>query len=226
MTEKFLLRKEYVKVQRSGVQESTYGGDQNLFVSQVGDSDKRIKQESGCGLIALLDICLYIFGDTDTHEEQYIRCFNKLYEFYGGIRHNSGISGISMAKCFNRIMKKKEMALKASWGLSGKKMHARVEEMLAKDIPVVLCIPRMVLKRDKKDKLNLYCAGDKIGKVACSTNAHYVTITAIVSASGEDYYRVSSWGNQYFICVKEYDSYMKNHFLGTILGNVLYIQEK
>lgn len=226
MNEEILLRKPYVTVKKRGEQSGTYGGNQNLFAAQKEDEEKEIKQQSGCGLIALLDLCMYLFGTTDTYEEQYLEAFNTLYKYYGGIRHRGGISGIGMAKCFNKIMKKHEMSLKARWNLSGNTMQKRVLEMLKNDIPVVLCIPRMILRRNKNDRLNLYAAGEKRGDVVCSTNAHYVTVTAIVSDEKEDYYQVASWGEAYFISIKEYDRYMKHHFLGTILGNVLYVQKK
>lgn len=226
MKEQISLRRDYIKVQRRQGQEVAYGGDQNFFATREEDSEKGIKQQSGCGLIALLDLCLYLAAHTNIHEEQYVGYFDRLYDFYGGIRHNTGISGIGMAKCFNKIMKRNKMHLRAKWGLKGNKMHARIIEMLSNDIPVVLCIPQMVLKKDKANLLNLYEADDMECKVACRTNAHYVMVTAIVSLDNEEYYKISSWGKKYFISVKEYDSYMKHHFLGTILGNVLYVQKR
>ena len=36
-----------------------------------------------------------------------------------------------------------------------KKCEQRMEEMLSKDLPVILCIPMMVLKKDKKDELGI-----------------------------------------------------------------------
>lgn len=120
--------------------------------------------------------------------------------------------------------------LRARWGFSGRKIFSRIEEMLQRDIPVILCIPMMILKKDRNDKLSLYNRKfDDVKKryeyqVAEQTNAHYVTVTGILWEEEKRYLSVSSWGREYYIDFKEYDTYINTHFLGKILGNILYVR--
>ena len=51
-------------------------------------------------------------------------------------------------------------------------------------------------------------------------------ITGILEEEKGSYYEISSWGKKYYINCKEYDRLIKTHFLGTILGNILYIRQR
>lgn len=96
--------------------------------------------------------------------------------------------------------------------------------MLHRDIPVILCIPVMFGKRNEGKGVALYKKdGSGYHKVQ-TVNAHYVMITGVIKEDGGPYFEISSWGKRYYINWQEYKSLIYRHFLGTILGNILYIR--
>ncbi len=216
--------------------QATYGGSQ-LFFKPLTDKRSRRKYGGGCGMVALGDLLLYLMEkETKTYQidgmtyhtvfqekEAYMDYFNKLCRKLKWFPSRNGMSGILMAIRFNAVMWKMHMPYRARWGLFETVREKRIEKMLRKDIPVILCIPRVLLPWQKEDKLPLYMESNGYMKQADATRAHYVTITGLVSCKGEDYYRISSWGRKYYISIKEYRAFVRTHLLGTVLGNILYI---
>jgi len=233
------LSKEYIKVTRNENGLPSFGGDQNFFGTIEASPEDKRKQMCGCGIVAFADLLLYM-GMKDKHylveenlsyvnrilpEDEYKRYYNIVYDFMGGIGGKVGISGIKIQRSFNRLSRREKWPLRARWGLSGKKMNSRIEEMLMQDIPVICCIPMMLLKRDKDKYLQLYRWKDGLEKATC-TRAHYVMITGINAIEGNIFYEVSSWGKKYFVSRQEYNDFLRKHFLGTWLGNILYIYRR
>lgn len=236
MPENIRLRGDYIRIRRKKNGELTYGGDQGFFQGDESKKQDKRKQTSGCGVVALSDVLLYLAGRREAFraaesiryagrildEEEYKEYYNSIYGLLGGIRSGNGISGWNLKMKFNKLSRKNNWKLQALWGLSGEKIHVRMEEMLKRDIPVILCIPMMLLRKDKNDRLKLYG-----GKAIQSVNAHYVVVTGIFrKPDGECYLEVSSWGKKYYINRNEYDTFIHTHFMGTILGNILYIRQK
>ncbi len=237
------LLKKYIGIQRENGK-IAFGGDQNFFYAPQASKVDLQKKSFGCGIVAFADLLLYLGNSDDkfliTENVNYVRrelsekaykeYFNRIYDFIGGITKNYGISGLKIRRRFNRIARKNGWKLRAKWGCSGKKLFGRIEEMLQNNIPVILCIPMMIFKKDKEDKLALYTRvyDDVCGRyqyeVAERTNAHYVTVTEIIWEEEKRYLAVSSWGKEYYIDFEEYDTYINTHFLGKILGNILYVR--
>ena len=92
------------------------------------------------------------------------------------------------------------------------------------DIPVVLCVPMMLFKKDKKDGLSFYVKKNGKLEKACTVSAHYVMVTGLFKEKDEILLEISSWGKQYYVNWNEYENLIRTHFLGTILGNILYIR--
>ena len=239
------LAKEYIKVKRKENGLLSFGGDQNFFGESGATARDIQKRNCGCGIVAFADLLLYLGSISGQYrvqenlryvnrilsEEEYKQYYNSIYDFMGGIKGKVGISGLKIQRSFNRLARREKWSLRAKWALSGKKLYIRIEEMLMQDIPVICCIPMMLLKKDKNDYLTLYRLhqGDDLmpglEKASC-TRAHYVMITGI-NVIGEDiFYEVSSWGKQFYISRKEYDTFIGKHFLGTILGNILYVSKR
>lgn len=230
------LKSEYISVKRKNGNVLTFGGDQGFFNTLEGSKADKRKNASGCGIVAFSDLLLYLgkrgkdfeiqeskaYVNRILEEEEYKSYYNSVYSFLGGIPFSGGISGFKLFWSFNRIARKKGWKLRAKWGMSRKKLLPRIEEMLSRDIPVILCIPMMVRKKDKNEGLWLYHISD--GSRAVFTKAHYVTITGMIQKNGILYYEISSWGKKYYINVSEYDALIHTHFMGTILGNILYIK--
>lgn len=237
MPENIRLSRDYIRVRRRKNGELTYGGDQGFFQGDGSRKQDKRKQMSGCGVVALSDILLYLAGKREApccfeesvryagrilDEEEYKEYYNTIYELLGRIRSGNGISGLNLKLKFNKLARKNNWSLRALWGLNGGKIYIRMEEMLKNDIPVILCIPMMLLKKDKNDRLNFYR-----GKEIQFVNAHYVVVTGIFKKpDGESYLEISSWGKKYYINRNEYDVFIHTHFMGTILGNILYIRQK
>ncbi len=236
---------EYVQVRRKGNGSLTYGGDQGFFDLQRATKRDKRKKESGCGLVAFTDMLLYLgsrnrrfcIPETENYvkgiltEEEYKSCYNAVYDFYGGIPFKGGVSGFGLSFRFNRLSRREGFSLSAIWGLSGRKIFDRIEEMLSEDIPVILCIPMMLFRKDKKDGLWLYEREEKQDGTClyhrkAFTGAHYITITGVIEEKDGVYYEISSWGKKYYMNRNEYDILIHTHFMGTILGNILYIRRR
>lgn len=239
------ISREYIRIRRDKSEIITFGGDQGFFDSAKGaEADKR-KQTSGCGIIAFSDLLLYL-GNRDCayripetepylnhvlQQKEYQNYYNTVYQFLGGLPFKGGISSLRLMLMFNRLSLKQGWGMRAVWGFSGKKLFDRTKRMLSEDIPVILCIPMMLLKKDKKDGIRFYeRAAEKNGSFSyhekAYTRAHYVMVTGIVEEEKDSYYEISSWGKKYYMNCKEYDILIKTHFLGTILGNILYIRQR
>lgn len=231
------LRKPYIQVKRNSG-ELTYGGDQGFFKDGAKGSLDERKNAMGCGVVAFSDLLLYLGNDSREKvipenesyvnrintQEAYREYYNSIYHFLGGVSRKSGISGVKLAARFNRLARREGWKLRARWGLSVGKLYSRVEEMLRRDIPVILCIPMMLLKKDQGDGLTFY--REEEGKLAkaCTVSAHYVMVTGIIPKDGISFFEISSWGKKYYVNWKEYDSLVRTHFLGAFLGNIMYIK--
>lgn len=191
-------------------------------------------------MVALGDLLLYLmekeirpyqldgitYHTVFEEKEAYRTYFNKLCRKLKWFPAQNGMSGILMAIRFNAFMWKRRMPYRARWGLFENVRERRIERMLQKDLPVILCIPRVLLPWQREDRLPLYMESSGQMKQVDATRAHYVTITGLVSHQGEIYYRISSWGRMYYISVKEYRDFVRTHLFGTVLGNILYITSK
>ena len=237
------LNGDYIQIKR-GNGSLSFGGDQNFFqVPEASVTDLK-KKQYGCGIVAFADLLLYLgtndekflikenidYVKRELSERSYKEYFNRIYDIIGGIIGNYGISGLTIWNRFNKVARRNGWKLRAKWGFSRKKLFSRIEEMLKRNIPVILCIPMMLLKKDRDDKLALYIRrfDDKTKQyqyqIAERTNAHYVTVTGILYENEKKYLKVSSWGKEYYIDFEEYDTYINTHFLGKILGNILYVR--
>lgn len=229
------LKRPYIQVQRKSG-ELTYGGDQGFFKGSAPGSVDERKNAMGCGVIALSDLLLY-FGNGGkviqesrnyvnriNSEEEYKKYYNSIYDYIGGVSMKNGISGIKLAMRFNRLSRREGWKLRARWGISARRLYGRLEQMLMQDLPVVLCVPMMLFKKDKKDGLSFYVKKNGKLEKACTVSAHYVMVTGIYKEKDEIMLEISSWGKQYYVNWHEYENLIRTHFLGTILGNILYIR--
>jgi len=237
----YRLQKPYIQIKRENG-ELTYGGDQGFFKKSKAGSVDALKSAMGCGVVAFSDLVLYLgigkkkksiaesmcYVNQKKEEKAYCQYYNCIYDFLGGVSRINGIGGLRLMWGFHRLAKGGQERLRAVWGLSANKLYNRVEEMLKQDIPVILCIPMMLLKKDKKDGLTFYQRSGEEWQVRTVVSGHYVMVTGIVQecGSGEIFMEISSWGKKYYINWNEYEKLIRTHFLGTILGNILYIRKR
>lgn len=238
VTVKLKLKNPYIQVRRNSG-ELTYGGDQGFFRGGSGPDDDR-KNAMGCGVIAFSDLLLYLgngepkkitpesksYVNRINGQSDYKEYYNRIYELLGGVSKRSGISGIKLAMGFNRLSKREKWGLRAFWGISAGKLYGRVEEMLAKDLPVILCIPMILFRKKQKEGLHFYRMENGKMQKAATVSAHYVMVTGIVAENGseEAFFEISSWGKKYYVNWLEYQNMMRRNLFGSILGNILYIR--
>ena len=121
-------------------------------------------------MVALGDLLLYLmekeirpyqldgitYHTVFEEKEAYRTYFNKLCRKLKWFPTQNGMSGILLAIRFNAFMWKRRMPYRARWGLFENVRERRTERMLQKDLPVILCIPRVLLPWQREDRLPLY----------------------------------------------------------------------
>lgn len=209
----------YVEVQLDGG--VTYGGSQTFYEKD----DKRY--EKGCGMISMLDILSYLEGNTKVvSKKDYCEKFD---EFASKLHWNPGKNGTNVFFLWKKLVKeikKRGFSMKVRWGLSIRKIVPRVYEMLDRNIPVMLCVPHMIRKKERDHMLSFYKKKDMGMVEAARTNAHFVTITGVIEEQDAKYFRISSWGRCYYINIEEYLLFVRSHLFGFFLGNIMYIKPK
>lgn len=223
------LKNPYITVSDGRI--VSYGGNQM-------NADNRTERSVGCGVIAALDLLLYLSRyHLDSAEiglkipvpekgavplQNYLLLTHALRRKYLPLIPRHGINGLMLAMGVNACFLKNRLPFRASWGVSYKNLWSEIARMLDEDIPVVFSIgPNMPLIW-QHHKLRFYLM-DRQGSFVPGpqTHAHYVMIT------GMDAYwlRVSSWGRMYYIRRDEFLSYVKEHSL-KLVCNILCIQKK
>ncbi len=247
MLNRLSLKSNYINVLEEDGSLS-FGGNQGWVVkdSEKKRSRNNIIRKFGCGLVSAVDIVAYMEknsqGESGTGEDMgrpltVAEYRDRLHELERRIFHVSywlGVPGTRLARRMNRLFRKKKMPYKASWGMSGKKLLARVRDMLDNDIPVTLGIGPGFFR---KDRVHLYVLQlEKDGPLRSgnlryslkrrgSTKDHYVTITGLLEDNEKVYFEISSWGRKYYIDYDEYTGYVKKCD-NYIFSNILWIRKK
>lgn len=221
------IKEDYIAViEKNGV---TYGGNQGFF-RELDDRVSRKKEQNGCGMVALCDIMRYLrycrnsgmklFPDRASYREY----FDQMCRETRWHPLNCGMSSLMLVWRFNHICKKQGLRMHGKWGWNTAQIVNRTSKMLQMDMPVILCIPMMILPWQKKHQMNLYQYEKGRMYVRTATQGHYVVITGIVEENSEAYFRISSWGKMYYLPVGEYLKFVKEHFFGNVLGNIMYLK--
>lgn len=163
---------------------------------------------------------------TFANRASYRECFDQMCKETGWHPGKYGMSSWMLVRRFNHMCRKSGIHLHARWGWKRTKIVERTRRMLEQDMPVILCIPMMVLPWQKKHQMNLYQYENGQMRVKTATQGHYVMITGIVEEKGEYYFRISSWGKMFYLPIEEYLKFVEEHFLGNILGNVMDIRRR
>jgi hypothetical protein len=233
------LLRDYIKIKRAGSEETTFGGDQNFYAAPDRAKEDEKKQKMGCGIVALSDIFLYFsekynsgvmvdgrsYVNRMLNQREYCEFYDKIYTFAGGVSLKAGASGLKLWRKFNQMAKRQGWVERARWGFSRKKMLVRMEEMLSRDIPVILCMPMALFKKEKDKGIWFYKKNKNDEYVPYTrVNGHYVVVTELFYEGEDIYLVISSWGRKYFVKWKEYDKEIRSRLFGAFLGNLLYIK--
>ncbi len=258
-----LSRPEYVPVLKDGT--IYYGGCQMWFSDHRRYSKDYILHNYGCGTIATADLFLYlalhrksfqteitalaINKENKINHSDYIAYLRHINTEYTKTRPYLAVLGPAAAYAINSYSKDYGLGLKASWKwcLTYFDMYHLIEEMLRKDIPVILSIgpntpklwgrkgiPFYVLKEIDylEPRENTEENSEEISKpyyyhaVHQNVCGHYVTVTALIKDEITDriMLRISSWGKQYYINYEEYWDYIEN-IGGTFTSSMIEIKE-
>ncbi len=205
------LERPYLQVEtKTG---NFYGGNQEWF------SYKFLKQ-MGCGVISAADVLLHLCGKESVSEEEYVDFAKELWMKYLPVVPGFGMNGLTLMIGMNRYFSKHRMPYRACWKISAEKMFSRIDTMLSKDLPVILAIGPNFPKIWKKEKLNFYMKTSEGNYVSASKIcAHFVTVTG----REEAYLKISSWGKEYYISIREYRDYVKK-YSSSLVSNIIYLR--
>ena len=204
-----------------------YGGDQSL------SSDKTMRA-CGCGVIASLDLLIYLCRYHGWHAERmevltrpgiisqsdYDRWALEVKRHYLPLIPGHGINGLTLAFGLNRIFRHNAIPYHARWGAGSSSFWSTIEHMLRTDQPVILSIGPNFPLFWQHNALTFYARkADGSYAPVSHAQAHYVSVTGL----DESWLRISSWGRKYYISRSEYEAYVKQHSLH-LVSNILVVK--
>ncbi len=202
------LSRPYISVRRNGA--PSYGGSQNWFGGMI-----RI---CGCAVIGAADLLWYLKGTKDPTPEEYDSHVLKTRKSFFLIPFR-GLPGIVTPPLLGLSLQKNGLPYTARWGAGRAGIRRAAAAMIRNDIPVPVCIGpclhqlgaaplyrglRLYEKRAGQDK-------DKPSYVWVKTiRNHFVVMTGIRGR----WARVSSWGQEYYIDLKEFEELSRRDAFG------------
>ncbi len=194
------LSYDYIRIKYENGSD-TYGGNQKIH------PDDGIKKD-GCGPLAATDVLAYIEKNFEYDHSEYEELTSRMCGKYFPYRANHGTSGFIIKKGLNRYFKEKNLPLKASWGVPRRRLYQAIAEQLSADLPVIITVGPKYPGIKPTHALSLY-QKDSTGQLVPvkSTSGHYMTVTAM---DGQ-WLKVSSWGDVYYINVREYLHYARKY---------------
>ncbi len=192
-----------------------YGGNQAWF-------PYKFLQKTGCGVISAANVLLHIQKKEIVSEEEYMEFAKKLWRGYLPVIPGFGMNGLTLMMGLNRYFYKHGMPYNACWKISAGRMLSRIDQMLSKDLPVILAVGPNFPKIWEKQTLNFYTKTKEETYIpTVKVRAHFVTVT------GRDgvWLKISSWGKEYYIDIREYRNYVKNHSW-SLVSNIICIKKR
>ncbi|MCR5663951.1 MAG: hypothetical protein K6G17_03615 [Oscillospiraceae bacterium] len=213
-----------------------YGGRPSYGGSQMKSGSKTVSG-AGCGLVAGLDLLLYLLrvngGScgfpidklTETEKSLPAGVYNlalKELRRCLPLIPGHGINGLFLSLGLNAFFVRHRLPYSVSWGVPYKKLWPTVQRMLEQDLPVVFSIGPNFPRIWKREKLALYAerpGGEKTE--ADRTQAHYVTVTGM----DERWLRISSWGRMFYIDKGEFLRFVQESST-RLFSNILVVHKK
>ena len=206
----------------------TYGGSQML-------SDSAAIRQCGCGAVAAADLFIYLhryrrgcnaelFSSLGINRPIPVNSYNdilkKLCRRFFPITPPFGINGVGLVCGINFFFRQNGYDLRAQWGVRYSSLWSCIEEMLDRDIPVIIAVGPNLPKFWQNNQTGLYTrlpdgSYRRIGAV----KAHYMSVTAI----SDDWITVSSWGHRYYISRRDYELYVRA-YSSRLVCNIVYIK--
>ena len=187
-------------------------------------SDNPTIRKCGCGPVAALDTVWYLEKRFESSPFLSLQAYNaellQLTRRYFPLLPPFGINGALFVIGMNRLLRDRGLPYRAVWMLSGKKLWGRVEEMLSRDLPVILSVAPNFPAFWENNRLPFYVQ-TRAGSFqrTTATKGHYVTVTGI----DDKWVRISSWGREYYINRMEYMAYTRE-YSNFVFGNAMYLK--
>jgi len=218
------LKNDYVSV--TGQKGKTFGGSQSFFKEMPGFMNK-FKNKGGCGVVALSDLISYLGSKKQFDSpSEYMKYFNSVAAKILWIPTPLGLTFLHQLAGLKFLFITNRLDYRCFWGFSRKKLFVRINRMLSLDIPVILCIPKLLGPNAAKRGLSYYRLGnnDEL-KEAGRVHGHFVTVTGILSKDNEKYLEISSWGQRLYLNFEEYLSFTKKTPM-SLLGYNMCVSKK
>ena len=222
------LKHNYISV--SSKYGLSYGGNQMR-------SDSSVIVSSGCGLVAALDVLLYLYryhggGRVDEFAamqldgvislNEYEACLRWLNHRYFPLIPRFGMNGIALAAGMNLFLLRHKMPFRTVWGVRESRLWNTIDDMLEQDIPVIMAVGPNFPQFWHKNNASFYSKrADGSYVLAAGTRAHFV----IVTGSDDQWLRISSWGKMYYVNKREFSQYVHDNSIN-FLSSVLKIEKK
>lgn len=206
----------------------TYGGNQML-------SDSKNIRKYGCGIVAAADFIYYVNqyhgklswpllrelpGDGAVPLDVYRRLLTELNRRFFPIIPTKGVNCYMLAGSLSIFLRLYGAKMTALWCMSSGKLWQRVEDMLRRDLPVIISVGGNFPNLWGKERLRMYVmTPDGVLRPAGSVRAHYMTVTAM----NDTFLRVSSWGRMFYISKAEFENYVRKSS-GSFICNMVYIK--
>lgn len=184
-------------------------GTARLYGGAQGQLPGKHRQRCGCGLTAGVNLLCRVLGKGDSlSQADYTAMSRKLERLIPLGLGLNGTNGWFLAVGLNLYCLTEGKPTLFTWGMRADKLWARVEEQLARDLPVILAIGPHFPRFWGREELNLYHRAPSGALVrVTSAKAHFLTITALDG----DTVTVSSWGRRYLLLRSEYETYVRRH---------------
>ncbi|MBP0963044.1 MAG: hypothetical protein J6Q99_01975 [Oscillospiraceae bacterium] len=219
------LKHDYPAVQ--GKTAPCYGGCQSHM------SQKALRR-CGCGLVCALDMLLYLHrhrgfstpfladvGSDPIDAALYEQKITRLRRRWLPIVYPLGTSGLALAWGLNRFFRKFRLPLRAKWAVKWDNLFPTIDQMLQRDMPVILAVGQSFPRIWRKDKLTFYRkTADGGYRPSNATRAHFVNVTGM----DDCWLQISSWGSCYYINREEFCQFAKQYSLRW-LCNIVSVQE-
>lgn len=225
-----------------------YGGNQEWFSGEYEDLRK-----NGCGVIATINLTLYLSGRNELTKEEYMDIVRNFVEdrrlVQKELETGFGYDTISMMAYTNRVLNADGLQCLSHWKLTQNGMLEDIRQMLSEDMPVILEIGDgnvygyAVNERNHvvavKDSIPFYELKDGEYVFNQDCQDHYITVTGIIeheqqAGKHRTMLEISTWGEKYYIDYDEYlafidrqkkDNGIVNAIKENALNNILYIEK-
>lgn len=221
------LKHPYIQVNTGN--QLLYGGNQDMMHDNT-------MHMVGCGVVSAVDTLMYLhlhdyrcksafFEGVDTETVEFSvheKLSERMRRSYLPLIPHFGINGLELIWGINAYFKKYNIPFKAHLGKNKTFIFAAIDEMLLRDIPVILSVGPNFPVYWGKEALPFYTRdNDDRYTHYCSAKAHYVTVTG----ADENWLQISSWGRKYYINKQEYLSYTKAHSI-PLFNTIVYLSEE